>query len=71
MMILAWKFPNVYIDTSARSPKYWPRSFKQFVATWGQDCVLWGTDYPLLEFKMSPEAKSKLLRDNAIKVFKL
>ena len=81
MMILAWKFPNVYIDTSARSPKYWPRSFKQFVATWGQDCVLWGTDYPLLEFKrcldeieelgLSPEAKRKLLRDNAIKVFKL
>nr|MDO8082266.1 amidohydrolase family protein [Candidatus Freyarchaeota archaeon] len=81
MMIFAWKFPNVYIDTSARAPKFWPGSFKQFVATWGQDKALWGTDYPLLDFKrcldeieqmgLSQEAKRKLLRDNAIKVFKL
>jgi predicted TIM-barrel fold metal-dependent hydrolase len=81
MMILAWKFPNMYIDTSARAPKYWPRSFKQYVATWGQDSALWGTDYPLLTFKrcideieelgMSDQAKRKILRDNAIKVFKL
>ncbi|MEM2134671.1 MAG: amidohydrolase family protein [Candidatus Freyarchaeota archaeon] len=81
MMILAWKFPNVYVDTSARAPKYWPDSFKLFAATWGQDKVLWGTDYPLLTFKrcieeiealgLSEQAKRKILRDNAIKVFKL
>ena len=81
MMILAWKFPNVYVDTTARTPKYWPDSFKQYAATWGQDCVIWGTDYPLLTFKrcideieelgMSEQAKRKILRDNAIKVFKL
>ncbi len=81
MMILAWKFPNVYIDTSARAPKYWPNSFKLYAATWGQDSVLWGTDYPLLTFKrcideieelgMSEQAKRKILRDNSIKVFKL
>jgi predicted TIM-barrel fold metal-dependent hydrolase len=81
MMILAWKFPNVYVDTSARAPKYWPDSFKLFAATWGQDKVLWGTDYPLLTFKrcieeiealgLSEQAKRKILRENAIKVFKL
>lgn len=81
MMILAWKFPNVYVDSSARAPKYWPESFKLYAATWGQDNVLWGTDYPLLTFKrcideieqlgLSEQAKRKILRDNAIKVFKL
>ncbi len=81
MMILAWKFPNLYVDSSARAPKYWPESFKLYAATWGQDKVLWGTDYPLLTFKrcideieqlgLSEQAKRKILRDNAIKVFKL
>ena len=81
MMILAWKFPNVYVETSARAPKFWPESFKQFVATFGQDKVLWGTDYPLLLFKraideveelnLGGQAKKKLLRDNAIRFFKL
>lgn len=81
MMILAWKHPNVYIDTSARTPKRWPRSFVQFVRSWGQDKVLWGTDYPLLQFKrcideienlgLPPEARRKVLRENAIKVFKI
>nr|MDO8082268.1 amidohydrolase family protein [Candidatus Freyarchaeota archaeon] len=81
MMILAWKFPNLYVDTSARAPKFWPDSFKMYAATWGQDKVLWGTDYPLLTFKrcidevealgLSEQAKRKVLRDNAVKVFKL
>ena len=81
MMILAWKFPNVYVETSARPAKFWPESFKEFVATYGQDKVLWGTDYPLLPFKrcvddvedlnLDIKAKTKLLRDNAIRFFKL
>ena len=81
MMILAWKFPNVYIETSARPPKFWPKPFKQFVATYGKDKVLWGTDYPLLPFKrcvdevedlnLDMDAKKRLLRENAIAFFKL
>ncbi len=81
MMILAWKFPNVYVETSARPPKFWPESFKEFVATYGQNKVLWGTDYPLLPFKrcvdevdelnLDIKAKKKLLRENAIRFFKL
>ena len=81
MMILAWKFPNVYVETSARPPKFWPESFKKFVATYGQDKVLWGTDYPLLPFKrcvdevedlnLDMDAKKKLLRENAVTFFKL
>ena len=80
-MILAWKFPNVYVETSARPPKFWPESFKRFVGTYGQDKVLWGTDYPLLPFKrcvdevedlkLDMDAKKKLLRENAVTFFKL
>ncbi len=81
MMILAWKHPNVYIETSARAPKLWPDSFKKFVRTYGQDKALWATDYPLLGYKrcvdeardlgFSYEIEKKLLRDNTIKAFKL
>ena len=66
---------------SARPPKFWPESFKQFAATYGQNKVLWGTDYPLLPFKrcvdeveeldMEFKARKKLLRDNSIRFFKL
>ena len=81
MMILAWKHPNVYIETSARVPKHWPESFVKFCDTYGQDKTLWATDYPLLPFdrcideidglNIRHEAKKKLLRDNAIRAFKL
>lgn len=79
MMILAWKHPNVYIDTSARPAKRWPESFVEFTRGWGQDKVLWATDYPLISFErcledidelgFDPAVKRKLLRDNAIQVF--
>ncbi len=79
MMILAWKHPNLYIDTSARPAKRWPESFVEFARGWGQDKVLWATDYPLLPFKrclddvdalgLEIEVKRKLLRENAVKVF--
>ncbi len=81
MMILAWKHPNVYIETSARVPKHWPESFVKFADTYGQNKTLWATDYPLLPFKrcideiddlnIRFESKKKLLRDNAIRAFKL
>ncbi|HBY95121.1 MAG TPA: amidohydrolase [Chloroflexi bacterium] len=79
MMILAWKHPNVYIDTSARPARRWPESFVEFVRGWGQNKVLWATDYPLLSFKrclddvealgLEIEVKRKLLRENAQRVF--
>ncbi len=81
MMILAWKHPNVYVETSARPPKHWPDSFKKFVSGWGQDKVLWATDYPILPFKdcldevddlgLDLKVKRKLLRENALRFFKL
>jgi predicted TIM-barrel fold metal-dependent hydrolase len=81
MMILAWKHPNVYVETSARPARHWPARLKEFAGGYGQDKVIFGTDYPLLSFKRSvqdvhecgfpEEAARKILRDNAAKVFGL
>jgi|Deesub1362A_J573_1020465.scaffolds.fasta_scaffold00185_41 hypothetical protein len=81
MMTLAWKHPNIYVETSARTPKYWPRSFVEFVRGRGQDKVLWATDYPLLTFdrtldeleelNLPPEIFRKVVRENAIRAFGL
>jgi predicted TIM-barrel fold metal-dependent hydrolase len=81
MMILAWKHPNVYVETSARTPKHWPESFVEFASGWGQDKVLWATDYPLLSFDrtlqelrdlgLSDGAYRKIVRENAIRAFRL
>jgi predicted TIM-barrel fold metal-dependent hydrolase len=81
MIAMAWKHPNVFIGCDAHSPKYWPASFVQYLNSYGQDKVLFGTDYPVLDFArtrleiealgLRPEAKRKLLRDNALKVYRL
>ena len=76
MIAMAWKHPNVFIGSDAHSPKYWPASFMHYINSYGQDKVLFGTDYPVLDFKrtmdeidalrLNPEAKQLLLRDNAL-----
>jgi hypothetical protein len=81
MIAMAWKHPNVYIGCDAHSPKYWPASFLQYVNTYGQDKVIFGTDYPVLDFGrtreeiealgLRDEPKRKLLRDNALRIYKL
>jgi len=81
MISVAWKHPNVYIGSDAYAPKHWPDSFVQFINTWGQDKVLFGTDFPVLDFErvrteiealeLRPEAKRKFLRKNTERVFKL
>ena len=81
MIAMAWKHPNVFIGCDAHSPKYWPASFVQFINTYGQDKVLFGTDYPVLDFartrdeiealNLREEPKRKLLRENALRLYKL
>lgn len=81
MMTLAWKHPNLYVETSARAPKYWPQSFVEFARGWGRDKVIWATDYPLLTFEQTleqldaldfpPEIQRKVVRDNAVRAFRL
>lgn len=81
MMILAWKHPNVYLETSARGPRQWPASLVEFAKGWGQDKVIWATDYPLLSFErtlseleamgVSDQVFRKLVRDNVARALKL
>lgn len=81
MMTLAWKHPNVYLETSARGPRQWPESLVHYTKTWGQDKVIWATDYPLLTFDrtlteledlgISKEIYRKVTRDNLIRAFGL
>ncbi len=78
-MTLAWKHENVYIETSARTPKHWPSSFVEFVRGWGRDKAIWATDYPLLSFErtlaeletleLPAEIVHTLVRDNAVRAF--
>lgn len=76
---IASKHPNVYLGTSAYAPKYWKPEMVKFINSWGQDKVLWGSDFPLIkhpealkqveELGLREAAKEKLLWKNAEKVF--
>lgn len=79
MIAMAWKHANIYIVADAHSPKYWPESFVRYIDSFGRDKVMFGTDFPVLQFKrtreeiealgLRPEALRKFLRDNALKVY--
>ncbi len=81
MIAMAWKHPNVYIGSDAHSPKYWPEAFVKYLNSYGQDKVIFGTDYPVLDFKrtrdeiealgLKPTVMRKFLRDNALRVYGL
>jgi len=81
MIAMAWKHPNVYIGTDAHSPKYWPENFVHYINTFGQDKVIFGTDFPVLDFErtraeiealdLRPIPKRKMLRDNALRLYGL
>jgi predicted TIM-barrel fold metal-dependent hydrolase len=81
MIAMAWKHPNVHIGSDAHSPRYWPASFVNYINTYGQDKVIFGTDFPVLGFErtmreidalaLRPGPLRKLLRDNAARLYKL
>jgi len=79
MIAMAWKHENVHIVADAHSPKYWPESFVKYVNGYGRNKVLFGTDFPVLDFKrtvdeiqglgLKPEVLPLLMRENALRVF--
>ena len=81
MIAMAWKHPNIFIVADAHSPKYWPESFVRYIDSFGRDKVLFGTDFPVLQFErtraevealgLRPESLRKFLRDNALRVYGL
>ncbi|MCB1664090.1 MAG: amidohydrolase, partial [Candidatus Competibacteraceae bacterium] len=81
MIAMAWKHENVYICSDAHSPKYWPESLVKYINSYGQDKVIFGTDFPVLRFKrtideidalnLKPQVREKFLYSNAKKLYKL
>ena len=81
MIAMAWKHKNVYIGVDAYAPRYWPQQLIHYLNTYGQDKVLFGTDWPVIDperavkeiadLNLREEPMKKLMRDNAIRVFKL
>ena len=81
MIAVAWKHRNVWIDTSAHLPRYYPPAFVHFMKTFGKDKVCFATDYPLLRWErvlpdvdalgLEPDVKRRFLHDNAVKAFAL
>ncbi len=81
MIAMAWKHENVYIATDAHSPKYWPEAVWKYINSYGQNKVIFGTDFPVLRFGrtvseidehgLKPEVRRKFMRDNALKLYGL
>ena len=79
LIAIAYKFENVYFGASAHMPKYWEPSVVQYINTRGRDKAIFGTNSipwemmlpQIEELGLKDESKEKLLRENAVKLFKL
>ena len=81
MIGVVWKHENVFIDTSAYAPRYYPQQLVHYLKTYGQDKVLFGTNFPQLLWDKCvrqiggldlPETiQAKFLYENACRVFRL
>lgn len=60
LIALAWKHRNVYIGTSAHHPRYLDKSLIAFANSRGRGKVMWGTDYPVMQYRSALEAVDKL-----------
>ncbi len=73
--------PNVYIDLSGWSPKYFPPQLVQYANTLLKHKVLFGTDNPVLspdrwmedfaKLPMKPEVLPLIMKENAVKLLRL
>ena len=81
MISMCWKHENVFTAGDAYAPKYWPEAFVHYANSFGREKVMFGTDWPVIdperavrevdELGLRDEAKQLLMRDNALRVFKL
>ena len=73
--------PQVYIDLSGWSPKYFPPILVQYANTLLKDKILFGSDYPVLapekwmeefgKLPIKPEVRPLIMKENAVKLLKL
>jgi predicted TIM-barrel fold metal-dependent hydrolase len=81
MISMAWKHENVFIGVDAYGPKHWPQALVHYMNTYGRGKVLFGTDWPVVdperavreinELGLRPESLGALMREAALKVFRL
>ena len=81
MIAMAWKHENVYIGIDAYAPKYLPPALKHYMNSYGAHKVMFGTDWPVIDPERAvaemrahdfrPDAMRQIMRDTAVKVFKL
>jgi uncharacterized protein len=73
--------PQVYIDLSGWSPKYFPPILVQYANTLLKEKILFGSDYPVLaperwmeefdKLPIKPEVRPLILKENAARLLKL
>ncbi len=73
--------PQVYIDLSGWSPKYFPPILVQYANTLLKEKILFGSDYPVItperwiaefdQLKIKPEVRPLILKENAATLLKL
>jgi len=73
--------PNVFIDLSGWSPKYFPPQLVRYANSLLQDKVLFGSDYPVItpdrwledfeRLDLKAEVLPKILKENAVRVLRL
>jgi len=76
-----WTHPNLYLATTGHAPQYWGDELTNYIRSRGRDKVMWGTNYPFIQFGESLDQLSdlnlmdgpsrKLLSQNARAVFGL
>jgi uncharacterized protein len=73
--------PQVYIDLSGWSPKYFPPILVQYANTLLKDKILFGSDYPVIspekwvaefdKLPIKPEVRPLIMKENAVRLLKL
>jgi predicted TIM-barrel fold metal-dependent hydrolase len=64
------KYRNLYLQTSAYAPRYFPPQLIHFMNTRGQDKIIFATDHPVLSFERCvKEAEALDLREGVLDKF--
>ncbi len=81
MISMAWKHENIYIGGDAYAPRYWPKQMVHYADSYGSHKFLFGTDWSVIdperavreveELNFRPASKAQIMRDNALRIFKL
>jgi predicted TIM-barrel fold metal-dependent hydrolase len=81
LIAMALHKSNIYVELSGWSPRYYPQELIREIGGRLQDRTLFGSDYPFIKparvieelnaLELKPEAKVKILRENAARLLKL